>query len=307
MMETNKFNTPILFLIFNRPDTTFKVFEEIRKIKPAKLYIAADGPRPNVIGEEEKCTASRNIIKQVDWDCDVKTLFREKNLGCKIAVSSAISWFFENVEEGIILEDDTFPTQSFFWFCQELLDFYRNDSRIMHISGNNFQLGKIRGEGSYYFSKYNHIWGWATWKRAWRFYDVSLNTFPIFVQRKVIKNIFRRVKAQRYWFNKLKGVYKKNIDTWDFQWAYTIWCQNGLCILPNTNLVSNIGFGDEATHTKFKISNLGNIPLGEMTFPLKHPLFVLQDMAADDFADPPKSGTLRHGATGAQRPTKCHR
>ena len=196
MMETNKFNTPILFLIFNRPDTTFKVFEEIRKIKPAKLYIAADGPRPNVIGEEEKCTASRNIIKQVDWDCDVKTLFREKNLGCKIAVSSAISWFFENVEEGIILEDDTFPTQSFFWFCQELLDFYRNDSRIMHISGNNFQLGKIRGEGSYYFSKYNHIWGWATWKRAWRFYDVSLNTFPIFVQRKVIKNIFRRVKVQ---------------------------------------------------------------------------------------------------------------
>jgi hypothetical protein len=175
-------NTPVLFLIFNRPNTTEQVFEAIAKAKPRCLFVAADGPRTDKEGEAEKCQAVRDIIKRVDWDCEVKTLFREQNLGCKEAVSSAITWFFEQVEEGIILEDDCLPSDSFFSFCAELLEKYRDDKRIMMISGDNFQDGIQRGDASYYFSSVPWIWGWATWRRAWRLYDREMQTFPSFVK-----------------------------------------------------------------------------------------------------------------------------
>jgi len=190
--------TPILFLIFNRPDTTQKVFNAIRKAKPKQFFIAADGSPPDREGEIEKCQKSRKIATSVDWDCEVKTLFRDKNLGCKIAISSAIDWFFENVEEGIILEDDCLPHQSFFWFCQELLEYYRNDTRIMHISGDNFQFGRKRGEGSYYFSKYSHVWGWATWRRAWKCFDINMKSFEEFKAENQINSIFQSKQQQKY-------------------------------------------------------------------------------------------------------------
>ena len=169
------FQTPILFLIFNRPDTTKRVFESIRSIKPAKLYIAADGDRKDKVGEDLLCKDTRSIIDLIDWECEIKTLFRPENLGCKIAVSSAIDWFFENEEQGIILEDDCLPNESFYIYCETLLNYYAFNERIMHISGNNFQDGMMRGNGSYYFSNYNHIWGWASWKRAWKAYNVDLS------------------------------------------------------------------------------------------------------------------------------------
>ncbi len=161
------FQTPILFLIFNRPDTTKRVFESISRVKPTKLYIAADGARKNKVGEVLLCQETRNIIELIDWECEIKTLFRTENLGCKIAVSSAIDWFFENEEQGIILEDDCLPHPSFFGYCETLLNYYKDDLRIGHIGGDNFQKGKKRGEGSYYFSQYYFIWGWAIWKLAW--------------------------------------------------------------------------------------------------------------------------------------------
>ena len=200
------FQTPILFLIFNRPDTTKLVFESIKRIKPAKLYIAADGARKHKVGEDLLCKETRSIIDLIDWECEIKTLLRTENLGCKIAVSSAIDWFFENEEQGIILEDDCLPNESFFNFCEQLLNQFKENKEIMHISGNNFQDGITRGDGSFYFSKYNHIWGWATWKRAWKLYNVKLEIedkkeIEIFIEKnfetkKILYFIFRPKKIK---------------------------------------------------------------------------------------------------------------
>jgi len=273
--------TPVLFLIFNRLDTTQKVFNAIRQAKPKQLFVAADGPRPDKEGEIEKCQKARQIATSVDWDCEVKTLFRDKNLGCKIAVSSAIDWFFENVEEGIILEDDCLPSQSFFWFCQELLKYYRDDTRIMMISGNNFQFGKIRGEGSYYFSKYAHIWGWATWKRAWKYFDANMKSFEKFKTENQIDNIFNLKQQKKYWMKIFQLVYDGEIDTWDYIWVFFCFINNGLCIMPNVNLVSNIGFNKEALHTKDENSILSKMKTEEIT-EIIHPNFILPDQEADN-------------------------
>jgi len=273
---------PILFLIFNRPDTTQKVFNAIRQAKPKQLFIAADGHREDKEGEKEKCKQAKKIIEQVDWDCELKTLFRDKNLGCKIAVSSAINWFFENVEEGIILEDDCLPNQSFFWFCQELLEYYRNDTRIMHISGDNFQFGRKRGEGSYYFSKYSHIWGWATWRRAWRCFDVNMKNFEEFKTGNQINNVLQIKQQQKYWIKNFELTYNGKINTWDYIWLYTCFINNGLCIMPNKNMVSNLGFSKESLHTKDENSIFSEMEVEEIT-EIIHPEFILADQEADFF------------------------
>jgi hypothetical protein len=273
-------NTPVLFLIFNRPDTTQKVFDAIKKAKPKQLFVAADGPRENKEGEKEKCEQARKVIEQVDWDCKVKTLFRDKNLGCKVAVSSAIDWFFENVKEGIILEYDCLPDQSFFWFCRELLEHYRDDTRIMTISGDNFQFDRKRGEGTYYFSKYVHIWGWATWRRAWKHYDVNMKNFGEFKKEAQINNVFNIKQQQKYWMKIFQLVHEGKIDTWDYQWAYTCFINNGLCVTPNVNLVSNIGFSSNNTHTKDKSSTFSEMKAREIT-DIIYPNFVLADQEAD--------------------------
>jgi len=273
--------TPVLFLIFNRLDTTQKVFNAIRQAKPKQLFVAADGPRPDKEGEKEKCQKARQIATSVDWDCEVKTLFRDRNLGCKIAVSSAIDWFFENVEEGIILEDDCLPSQSFFWFCQELLKYYREDTRVMHIGAcPHVIIDNKRNNSTYYFSKYSHIWGWATWRRAWKYYDVNLSLWP---KAKLLKRYFDMFydKREAYFRKKIwDKTYNNFIDTWDYQWLFAVCSQSGLSILPTKNLINNIGFGKEATHTK-------QIPKGifekkyEIYFPIQHPEFVLIDSSID--------------------------
>jgi hypothetical protein len=245
----NAFDTPVLFLIFNRPDTTVQVFAAIAKAKPRRLFVVADGPRPEKTGESETCQATREIIKRIDWDCEVKTLFRDRNLGCKEAVSSAITWFFEHVEEGIILEDDCLPSDSFFSFCAELLEKYRDDKRVMMISGDNFQDGISRGDASYYFSKIPHIWGWATWRRAWHLYDKEMQSFPTFVKQKGIYHVSPEVDVQNFWLSCFIPAYRGEINTWDYQWVYTILSRDGLSICPQINMVSNIGFGGDATHT----------------------------------------------------------
>lgn len=267
-------------MIFNRPDTTKVVFEAIRKAKLPKLFVAADGPRPDKPDEWEKCQKVREIATAVDWDCEVKTLFRDANLGCKVAVSRAIDWFFEHVKEGIILEDDCLPTQSFFWFCQELLEKYRYDERVMMISGNNFQFGRQCGSYSYYFTKYTHIWGWASWKRAWKFYDVNMNLWPEIKKKGLLKSLVNNPKEMNYWEQIFDRVHASKIDTWAYQWTFCCWVQNGLSVLPNVNLVSNIGFGIESTHTH-KDSPLANMLVLPMEFPLKHPPFLLCDSKAD--------------------------
>jgi len=277
----NKLETPILFVIFNRPDTTEKVFNEIKKIKPKKLFVSADGPRENKPGEKEKCLAAREIIDRVDWECEVYKKYSDANLGCKIGISSGIDWFFKNVEQGIILEDDCLPAQSFFKFCEELLEKYKNNEKIMMISGDNFQNGRQRGDGSYYFSKFSHIWGWATWRRAWKYYDVSMTDYPKFKQEEKINAIWNKKYIRKYWTNIFDQVYENKIDTWDYQWAFSIWKMDGLCVIPNYNLISNIGFRDDATHTK-SASKLANQKIQSMDI-IKHPSKIEQNKKADNY------------------------
>ncbi|MCL2792951.1 MAG: nucleotide-diphospho-sugar transferase [Spirochaetaceae bacterium] len=243
------FNTPILFLIFNRLDTTKQVFEKIRSVTPSKLYIASDGPRDNRIGEDEKVKTIREyVFNSIDWNCEVKTLFREKNLGCGKAVSQAITWFFENEEMGIILEDDCLPSSSFFPYCEELLNKYKDDARIFHIAGHN-PLTYTKMKYSYYFARIQHCWGWASWRRAWEKYSFDINDLNSFMRQKKINKIFATKADRIYWTNIFIGMAEHKVDTWDYQWTYTIFNNNGICINPSKNLVTNIGFGPDATHT----------------------------------------------------------
>lgn len=281
-MDNFKLITPIVFIIFNRPDTTQRVFEAIRQAKPPKLLVIADGPRADRVDEVEKCAQARVIIEQVDWDCDVLTNYSEVNLGCKRRVSSGLDWAFNTVEEAIILEDDCLPHPTFFRFCQELLEKYRNDERIMIISGDNFQLGNKRTEYSYYFSKYNHIWGWASWHRAWKCYDVKMNLWPEVKKEKWLKDILKDNYEVAYWDTVFSKVYAGEIDTWDYQWTFACWIQSGLAILPNVNLISNIGFGADSTHTIDRNSPFANLQTEEMKFPLLNPNFIIHDTISDD-------------------------
>jgi hypothetical protein len=273
------FNTPILFVIFNRPETTRKVFEQIKLLKPSRLYIAADGPRKNNETDKENCEQARSVINLVDWECKTVTLFRDENLGCGKAVSGAINWFFKQEEEGIILEDDCFPDSSFFHFCRTLLEYYRNDERIMHIGGANFQRGNKRGTASYYFSANVHVWGWATWKRAWKKYDFDVSDVEDFISKNKIQKYYSDTVIRDYWQAIFRNMKQHKIDTWDYQWLYSVWNNGGLAIIPQVNLISNIGFGGDATHTNAdnEWANMITYSVGEIT----HPIEVVQNTDAD--------------------------
>jgi hypothetical protein len=266
--------------MFNRPDTTARVFEAIREAEPPQLLVIADGPRPDHPQDVEKCAAARAIIEGVDWDCEVLTDFAESNMGCGLRVSSGLDWVFSEVEKAIILEDDCLPHPTFFRFCQELLDKYRHDKRIMGISGNNFQFGWQRTSYSYYFSRYSHCWGWATWRRAWRHYDREMELWPVVRKGNWLQDMSRSKYTVAYWTRMLSETYAGKIDTWDYQWLLSCWIQSGLTVLPNVNLVSNIGFRPDATHTT-GASHYSNMPVEPMPFPLQHPPFVIRDAKAD--------------------------
>lgn len=261
---------PVLFVIFNRPDLTRRVFKEIQIASPGKLFIAADGPRNDRIGEKELCSATRAITQDIDWECEVQTLFSDQNNGCKLAVSQAISWFFQHVEEGIILEDDCLPDQTFFRYCSELLTYYREDSQVMMISGDNFQRNFCGYDKSYYFSIYNHIWGWATWRRAWQKYDGSLETWPKIKDTNWLKDYLNNKVASDYWEERFERSYRGDIDSWAYPWAYSCWRNNGLIILPSVNLVNNIGFDHRGTHLKSPMIYRGDEQAESMRFPLQH-------------------------------------
>lgn len=275
-----RFNVAVLFLVFNRIDTTKNVFKAIRKARPPRLYIASDGARANRQGEHEIVDEVRDyLLKNIDWNCEVKTLFRGENIGCKMAVSMAIDWFFQHEEHGIILEDDCLPDHSFFRFCEEMILKYSDDERIGMISGDNFQFGRNQIEESYYFSRYPHIWGWATWKRAWEKYDADIKTWPDFKKRHLgTLNLSRR--ENDFWSKSFDGVFHKKIDTWDYQWVFSLWANGMLTILPSVNLISNIGFGEDATHTK-GASIYSKMKTYEVKFPLIHPKFFVVNTAAD--------------------------
>ncbi len=284
MVDTAKMpyttQSPVLFLIFNRPDATAKVFEQIRAAKPPRLYIAADGPRKGATADEQLCAETRKITAGIDWECGVKRLYRHENLGCKYGVSAAIDWFFDHESEGIILEDDCLPANSFFEFCDVLLEKYRNDDRVRHITGCNLQLGKKWGDASYYFSNRTHVWGWAGWKRVWNDYDLHLKNYREADALQAMNNIYADDLVATAWTNIFKDVKAGKINSWAYPLDFCNFFNNGLVIIPNENLISNIGYSQNATNTLDEASVYAHIPLGEIT-EITHPVFFVPQKEAD--------------------------
>ena len=276
------FHTPILFLIYRNPEATKKTFAQIKKIRPPVLYIAADGAQSEDLKGE--CLNVRRLTEDIDWECKVYRRYLEKNKGCKLAVSSAISWFFEKEEYGIILEYDCLPHLSFFYFCEQMLEKYATSKKIMQVGGANGQDGIIRGDGTYYFSAIAGIWGWATWRRAWKYYDENLTDLDEFLSSKRIKNTLTERYNQKYWIRRFKEVQSGvNNSSWGIPWAFSVMNAGGYCITPNTNLISNIGFGERATHGLNSDSPFANLPVSEMT-KIVHPSIIAIDHDADNYA-----------------------
>jgi len=274
-MYTYNQNTPILLLVYNRPELTAQVFNRIKEAAPKKLYVAADGPRNET--EVERCNQVKQLVSEIDWDCELKTLFRTKNLGCGNAVSKGIDWFFEQEDSGIILEDDCLPEPSFFAFCSTLLAHFKDDGRVGHISGSNFQDGIIRGDGNYYYAGLTHVWGWASWRRVWKDYDFKITSFPKFDQH--FTSFPGHQPFAKNWAEIFTKVANGAIDTWDYQYAYLNLVMGYKAIMPNVNMVRNIGIGEQATHT------FGDHPLASKVFGIMHeiihPTFNTQNVEAD--------------------------
>lgn len=263
-------NTPIAFFVFNRPETTARVFAEIRQIKPKSLFIIADAPRFNVPGDVNLCRAVLEIVSAVDWPCEVLTNFAEANMGCRQRVASGLDWVFFHVAEAIILEDDCLPHASFFRYCEELLDRFRDDENIKIISGNNYLFDTLKIHDSYYFSNMTHIWGWATWARAWNQYDSDMADWPELLTANWLSELFPDRGLRRYWERIFEFTYSGLINTWALRFNYSCLVNNGMAVVPCVNLVTNIGFGSDATTTQ-NPHRLANVPSEGMNFPLIHP------------------------------------
>jgi len=279
----HRLKTPIAFFIFNRPEQTRFVFEAIQEAKPERILVVADGPRHE--SERELCEAARAVIDNINWKCDVQKDYSETNMGCRARVSSGLDWVFQETDRAIILEDDCLPHSTFFLFCEKLLNHYAQDEQVMHISGNFFQEKnrRFRSRDSYYFSVLPHIWGWASWRRAWKYYDVNMKKWPKIRTSGALRKIITDPAVYEYWKTVWDEYYKGAIASWDGQWAFACMLQEGLSINPTVNLVSNIGFGPDARGTNDANSIFANRPTKEIKFPIIHPKNIKPDKKADSF------------------------
>lgn len=273
------FDVPVAFLIYRRPELTRRVFAAIAAARPRRLYVIADGPRDE--SEAARCAATRAIIEEVDWPCQVFKNYADTNLGLKRRVSSGLDWVFAHEEQAIILEDDCLPDPTFFRFCAELLERYRDEPRVMHISGDNFLPGRTPGRCSYFFSRYIYVWGWATWRRAWKLFDIEMRLWNEIATQSRLLQQFSSSKERRFWNNIWQQASQGRLNTWDYAWAFACMATDGLGIIPSQNLVTNIGFGPDATHTLVK-SGFGPVPSVPMEFPLIHPEVVARNIEADN-------------------------
>ena len=266
-------NTPVAIIIFNRPDKLRQLLKILSVVKPRELFVVADGPRDSVPEDKKKCQKTRELIENLEWDCKIFKNYSEVNLGCGIRPATGISWVFEYVDKAIFLEDDCIPHPSFFRFCEELLEKYKENEKIYQICGNNLQMGRERTPYSYYFTRHNICWGWATWKRAWRNYDMKIKKWPLLKNTSWLLDILENKVAVQYWDKIFDKAYHpgRKIDFWDYQWRFTLWEHDGLAILPNKTLVHNIGFDESATHTFWSNHEYANMQYTEISFPLLHP------------------------------------
>jgi hypothetical protein len=273
--------TPVALIIFNRPATTARVFQAIAAARPKQLLVIADGPRADRPGEAEKCAAARAVVEGIDWNCDLLTNYSDLNLGVGIRPATGLSWVFERVEQAIVLEDDCLPHPTFFRYCEELLDKYRDDERVMHISGDNWNFGEK--PFSYFFSCYCYSCGWATWRRAFQHYDPTVKLWPALRDTPWLMDILGDHRAAEFWAGKFDANFASGIEQngWDWPWLFACWAHRGLSILPSTNLITNIGFSADATHTRDTGDERANVPAVEMPLPLRHPPCMVRDTDAD--------------------------
>jgi hypothetical protein len=274
---------PVLLIVFNRPEHTKRCIDAIAKVSPPKVFIASDGPRAGNSVDRIRCEQVQRVLDGISWPCEVSRLNRTQNLGCQHAVSSAIDWFFSHVDRGIILEDDCVADPSFFSFCGQMLDRYADDERIGVVTGNNFQRGIKRGEASYYFSKYPHCWGWATWRRAWQHFDFAMSESDN-SDHEIISQFACAPGEPTYWSNIFNRVRNGGINTWDYRWTRAVWGRRYLTVTPQINLVANIGFDSLATHTEGSFFEKKLPAREQMLFPLVHPETFNQNEVADFFA-----------------------
>ena len=275
-------SSPVAFIIFNRPETTQKVFDVIKKAKPTKLFVIADGPRKDRSGEEVACNEVRSLTEQVNWECEVFRNYSSENLGCKSRIVSGLSWVFEKTERAIILEDDCLPDLSFFRFCDELLEKYENDEKVRMISGNKV-LYNYEPQMNYYFSRFVRIWGWATWKRVWKEYDENISYWTSLRNSDLLPRILKTKAAVNYWNTILDEVKSGIIDAWSLQLQLDQFKNNGLTVIPSKNLVINLGFDSaDATNTKGSGGLYQKMKLESIEFPLKHPDVIKQNLEADE-------------------------
>ncbi len=291
------FEVPVALFVFNRPKVTQLIFEAVSRIRPRRLFLIADGPRADRPGEAEACAEVRRIVTAVDWPCEVATDFSPSNVGCGRRMSSGIDWVFNNVDDAIFIEDDCLASPQFFDFCRAMLDHYRYDTRIGTIAGTNCMIRHADFPGSYFFSRCPHIWGWASWRRSWALYDYGMSTLAAAREARLLENVMGTERLAACWYNIFGRVESGELDTWDFQLFFTSFCNSWLHIIPATNLVSNIGYGPDATHCR-EPTEFADLPLGNLLLPLRHPDFVVRCLKHDEFDEqrflnfgPPPSST----------------
>lgn len=287
-----KLSTPVVLVIYRRAALTARVVAAIAHAEPPVLYVVADGPRSSRVGEAEAVAAARAEVGRIDWGCRVLRDYADHNMGLTRRMVTGLDWVFGLEERAIVLEDDCLPDPSFFRYCDELLQLYQEDERVMVVSGDNYQRGRQRAPYSYYFSRYNHCWGWATWRRAWRYYDQAMRLWPEMRNGHWLVDMLDRERtAARYWRDVFEDVYCGRVDTWDYQWTFACWAQSGLTTLPMVNLVANIGFGRGATHRQRRTAAAAP-SAHALSFPLCHPPFVIRDAQADRFTQRTHYGGL---------------
>ncbi len=279
-LQVDGLHTPVAVFLFNRPERTAEVLGAVRKARPRQLLLVADGPRPDVPGEREQCAAARAVFDGIDWECDITTDFAPANLGLKERFDTGLNWVFEQVERAIILEDDCLPGLDFFLFCQELLERYAGEERVFSISGRQHCPALANNPNSYYFSRYPMIWGWATWRRAWRQHDPAMGGWPAARAAGWLTRTLDDPAAAQYWSYIFETTYQKR-HTWDYGWVFSSWLHDALSIHPRVNLVRNTGFGPDSTHTRDAGHRLGNLQIEALTWPLRHPVQIARDEEAD--------------------------